>query len=323
MKPAFLLDLLYECSMCKADLRGAPLPVVITIRAGSRDFAFSHRTRMLPNPDGLAPPDHVSCPACGMLFVFDAWSSVITNTAPIDDLTPGGSPDGEIDLLLGLAAAFGNFERFSDRVTEGMHAGGSVPQGPEFARLVTRLRDLHRAGLGRGYPTQGDEPGEAAARPWSGQAPKRPWVEPKAHIDALVTLALLGPTDPAITYFTGWSFVYMAPDETTEHGLRARGSGYGPGEPARMGQVLWDESVRGARVLHGDLGPPEVYVYAPGRRLSVIEALKAINGYQSRACQDNAWWSGEASRLTTCLLRTLLPNVPGYVGSAETWKIAD
>jgi len=147
MKPGFLLDLLYECALCHADLRGDPLPVALTIRASGRDFAFSHRTRMIPDPDGLRPPDHVRCPACGMLFVFDSWSSVITDTIPVDDLLPSASPSNEVDLFLGLLAAFGNFGRFSAQVTEALAAGGPVPQGAEFSLMLARIGDLERAGM--------------------------------------------------------------------------------------------------------------------------------------------------------------------------------
>lgn len=147
MQPAFLLDLLYACFMCKADLRGDPLPVVITIRAGSRDFAFSHRTRMIPEPEGIRPPDHVTCPVCRMLFVFDSWSSVVTDSVPLDDLLPSASPNDEVDLFLGLLAAFGNFGRFSAQVTEALAAGGPVPQSAEFSLMLARIGDLERAGL--------------------------------------------------------------------------------------------------------------------------------------------------------------------------------
>jgi hypothetical protein len=147
MKPGPLLDLLYECALCHADLRSDSLPVAITIRASGRDFAFSHQTRMIPEPDGFRPPDHVRCPACGMLFVFDSWSSVITDTIPVDDLLPSTSPTAEVDLFLGLLAAFGSFGRFSAQVTEAIAAGGPVPQTEEFSLLLARIGDLERAGM--------------------------------------------------------------------------------------------------------------------------------------------------------------------------------
>ncbi len=127
------------------------------------------------------------------------------------------------------------------------------------------------------------------------------WITSKAHIDALVTTARLGPTDA------------KDPSEPAPwpDGLSAD----------QLGQMLTSEMVASVsyRYPHDapdslpgpdDLWFQQPYRYQPTRRLTVAEAHRAAFCYEYQSCEHPAWKDSDASAFYAALLIWLLRIAP-------------
>ena len=142
------------------------------------------------------------------------------------------------------------------------------------------------------------------------------YIEDKAHIDALVTLARWGPER------------VISPDNSWRSSV-----GDSDGETSRIGQMLADENIKSVQYrYHGEAletlpGPADKsdlldYHYARGRSLTAVEGLKALHGYQYQSCEHPDWEESEAYRWVERLHDALIRFLPGYA-EADTWSISD
>jgi hypothetical protein len=166
------------------------------------------------------------------------------------------------------------------------------------------------------------------------------YIEDKAHIDALVRVAIEGPADRGPSYpGDGWSFYYYHAGEA--HHARHE-------EAERLGAMLTAQNVRSVQARYpsdgmDDLpGPIEngwltdamlgIYHYpaygtgpvrigtAP-RHLTALEALQAVDGYEYQACEDDGWKESEAHTFCDALRKRLVMALPGY-DQCDTWGIS-
>lgn len=128
------------------------------------------------------------------------------------------------------------------------------------------------------------------------------YVVAKPHIDALVTLAFDGPVGAVSGPDSAW---YPVIDLTKTD----------------LGQTLWTENVNSVNYRYSISEPPADYVYQPGRRLTVGEALLALDGYEYQACEHPEWRGSAAYTFIERLRHALIRYVPGY-GTADTWSIS-
>jgi hypothetical protein len=150
--------------------------------------------------------------------------------------------------------------------------------------------------------------------------------EPKEHIDALVRTAIEGPEGCGGGPNQWKSFHYWEP---------SLNEGQGDNRPVTrenadaVGQMLWMENLRS--ITHHDAPdrPPRTgleelvrgYHYTPTpRTLTIVEAFKALHGYEYQTCEHPEWFASEAYRFCDALARRLSRHLPGYA-DADTWTI--
>ena len=140
------------------------------------------------------------------------------------------------------------------------------------------------------------------------------YIEDKAHIDALVTLARWGP------------------ERVPDNDWRSLVGGQ-DAETGRVGQMLADENIKSVQyrydgealdTLPGPIDKSDLlhYHYVPGRRLTAVEGLKALHGYEYQSCEHPDWEESEAYRWVERLHDALIRFLPGYA-EADTWSISD
>lgn len=142
----------------------------------------------------------------------------------------------------------------------------------------------------------------------------------KLHVDLLLRVAAEGPRDGAGQWFRpSWAGNGMAD------------------ELAFAGRVLWSENVRSvaARYPHdaaGELPGAEAdswralgetfngYLYErPAVRLSVAEALKALDCLEYQSCECEDYRSTKAYEMLDALRGSLIHSLPGYDAAPWAW----
>lgn len=175
----------------------------------------------------------------------------------------------------------------------------------------------------------------------------------KSHIDALLRVAIEGPADHGARYpgdglpTLRWS----ATDPAAEapYGERIPTRELRTIEDAeRVGAMLAAENVRSVQSRYSDdgfdtlpgpidngwaadalLGQYTYPIHGTGpiriadgpRRLSTVEALKALDGYEYQSCERSDWWTSEARQYCAALRKRLIGCLAGY-DEAETWSVA-
>lgn len=141
------------------------------------------------------------------------------------------------------------------------------------------------------------------------------YIENRAHIDALVTLAKDGPADRAVSYpGDGWHMSCGASND-----------------PDIIGRMLIAENIRSVQYRYrGEAvetlpGPCDKsslldYRYTRGRALTIIEGLAALDGYDYQTCECPDWRTTEAYAFVEQLRSRLIGCLPGY-DEAGTWSI--
>ena len=154
------------------------------------------------------------------------------------------------------------------------------------------------------------------------------YVVGKAHIDALIRTALDGPTDAAF----GWrqyGFRWVVPDEGERFGYRS--TELTAHNASEVGQMLLDENVVSVGYRYSDSldaglpGPIDTayrspYTYTPGRRLTIAETFKAIDGLSYQSCEHPGWRDSEANAMLDSFRKQLASHLPGY-DEADTWEV--
>lgn len=152
------------------------------------------------------------------------------------------------------------------------------------------------------------------------------WIVDKAHIDALLAVAVNGPRGVSFDQWYGFSWA-----ETVEpvKWVRSRDA-----VPDKIGMMLWSENFASIHDRYPDTieggeypGPIGIahehvltYTWPEGTpRLNAVEALKATQCYQYQSCEHDGWETSEAKRFTDALKENLIGHVPGYDEAA--WGI--
>lgn len=158
----------------------------------------------------------------------------------------------------------------------------------------------------------------------------------KSHIDAMVDLALSGPSGVAVRPGS-WSSplsYYMAP--ITGHESRAELAELRMEirleDAGRLGQMLATENLRSIHARYPDTidndenvpGPCEPYwqSYAfksHSRRPSAVEALKLLDCYEYQSCESAEWHTSEAKQFCDTLRDHLISRLPGYDEAPWEW----
>jgi hypothetical protein len=133
----------------------------------------------------------------------------------------------------------------------------------------------------------------------------------KPHIDALVTLALHGPSDRGPRYpGDGWSLANRC-------------------QPDALGRLLWRENLASVRYRYAQDGCASdddlagyTYTYAAATRppLTAVQGLKALACLRYQSCEHPAWEASEAHAFCQQLQAALIAGLPGYEDAA--WEIA-
>lgn len=147
----------------------------------------------------------------------------------------------------------------------------------------------------------------------------------REHIDALVTLAIKGPSGGAVSPDTAWHGVRWYRDVTNMSLADIVRADYSNADT--LGQMLWTENVRSIHArypdtLEGgtypgpvDFSPEQVMSYVwpmRGQRLTAVGGLKALDGYEYQTCEHAEWPESEAYRFCDSLRRALIGHLPGY-----------
>lgn len=147
------------------------------------------------------------------------------------------------------------------------------------------------------------------------------FVQDKAHIDALVALAVRGPSGEDVRPDYAW----YGPRWENERGDWVQVD-YNGGRSDRivadeLGRMLWAENVRSVQYRYPDtldnpeampgpcdFTPAEVLTYSwplNTPRLTAVDGLCAISGYEYQACEHPGWMTSEAYRFCGALRRSL------------------
>ena len=165
------------------------------------------------------------------------------------------------------------------------------------------------------------------------------FVQGKEHIDAVICLALEGPKGRPVNPGNAWySFSYYHNGD--RHNVRHE-------DADAVGAMLTAENARSVQYRYPDSGMDDlpgpvdngfvtdalmgsyrypiygsgpIAIAASPRRLTAVEGLKAINGYEYQSCEHPGWESSAAKAFCDALKDALINALPGY-DDADTWSI--
>jgi len=164
------------------------------------------------------------------------------------------------------------------------------------------------------------------------------FVVSKAHIDLLVAAAIRGPRpERGIMPDTTWQTLRWWSKPAREirsmdlqelQGFRREAQ---PERASEIGWMLLLENVRSVQYRYSDAGddlPGPVSAYwrepyawqDPGYRLSVVEALKALDCYAYQSCEHAEWEDSEAAQFAEALRRALVHALKGYEDAPWEWS---
>lgn len=158
----------------------------------------------------------------------------------------------------------------------------------------------------------------------------------KDHIDALVHVALCGPSeregrweeprwaqhDPRVTSWRDQQW-----QQCVAHGYTGNGS-VAAITPDALGEMLWTENERSiesrypsdhAEMLSVDYCLGYEWTRPAGRPLSCAAAFKALDCYEYQACEHDGWVDSEAKRFVDALRGAIAGVLPGY--DAAQWEV--
>ena len=146
------------------------------------------------------------------------------------------------------------------------------------------------------------------------EAPVSAYVVNKAHIDALVRTADEGPCDRTRPRF---------PNAWGRDLVRTDG-------PDRVGAMLLAANLASVRYRYAESDPEsmvpdwarELYLYErrTALQLTIVGALKALDGYEYQACEDPQYDGSKPDRWVESMRRRLIHELPGY--AEADWSIA-
>jgi len=146
-----------------------------------------------------------------------------------------------------------------------------------------------------------------------------------SHIDLLVETAMFGPAGTRRNWHT-FTYYHRTPNEPDLSAGRERT--IRPGDYAaanRLGQLLLNENVSSVNYRYpGDpeLPADESYQCRTTARLSAVDVLMALDGYEYQSCEHPGWRTSEAHSFTDALRRALIGHLPGY-SESDCWAIPE
>ncbi len=146
-----------------------------------------------------------------------------------------------------------------------------------------------------------------------------------AHIDALLSAAINGPTDRRPGSHLGWQPPYV-------HELIGVLEPLGAGNASAAGKLLMEECIASVTYRYPDLadelpGPvptplPEQYEWTDLRRvMSAIEACKAIACFEYQASQHPGWTRSGVRAFCSELRGALVTCIEGYDAAPWEWDV--
>lgn len=148
----------------------------------------------------------------------------------------------------------------------------------------------------------------------------------KIHIDLLVKTAIEGPKESNPRRPSSWHTVY--------YGNPTRRADYLAAD--MLGDMLIMENLASIHARYVDTicnskavpGPIEHYWETPythdrrgNRRLTVVEALKAIRCYEYQSCEHPGWKDSDAASFCDSMTRQLIACLPGYEDAP--WELSE
>jgi hypothetical protein len=146
----------------------------------------------------------------------------------------------------------------------------------------------------------------------------------KRHIDLIVQVAVYGPVVPGPGPQWCHAFAYY----------HRRGAEPHPGylyqlhcadteAHDRTGRMLWDANRESVAHRYRERPYPLPYQFpVDAPRVTAVEALKALDGYEHHSCEHPGWRDSEARAFIDALRETLIPKLDGY-REAETWTVGE
>lgn len=161
----------------------------------------------------------------------------------------------------------------------------------------------------------------------------------KDHIDAIVAVALHGPSDAEGRWEGGPRWAAHDPRETHWQNQEWRqcslygstgNSSVKPVTPDQLGEMLWTENERSLSRYPTDhaemldvvdylLG----YTYTPvpiKHRLTAAQAFSAIHCLEYQSCESDDWTDTEAHRFLAALTHSIIGVLAGY--AAAQWEVS-
>lgn len=141
------------------------------------------------------------------------------------------------------------------------------------------------------------------------------FVVSKAHIDAIISVARLGPAEADRSGVHWWPLAYA--DGTTRRFVDV--------EPDAAGAILLLENERSVAHRYSRPFEPEgsgaaCYTFAcPTRRPTAVEALKLIACLDYQSCEHPGWRDSEAFAFCAALKDALISVLPGYGTAPWEW----
>jgi hypothetical protein len=142
----------------------------------------------------------------------------------------------------------------------------------------------------------------------------------KSHIDQLVNVAYYGPKKVPIQS-DHWYRPYFRDRELNNDQLNDLGEMFVKENLSSIHSRYPDTLT----ILDDTPGPRKQYWLAPyvferpSRRMTAVEALKAISCYEYQSCEHEEWERSEAHRFCETLRDSLITKLPGYEKAAWTY----
>lgn len=167
------------------------------------------------------------------------------------------------------------------------------------------------------------------------------YVVDQVHIDLLVNAGLRGPSDRTVSPGNAWrdlswydlpsADLRSLPWSETHHHLRRLDFTTADA----VGAMLWTENMASVAYRYNDAedmpGPigltaADGLTYRwkdPGYRMTAVEALQALAGYEYQSCEHPGWETSQAHSYCEALRHSLINALPGIENAPWTWSASN
>ncbi len=144
----------------------------------------------------------------------------------------------------------------------------------------------------------------------------------KAHVDALVTVAMTGKPSGCYAYNRRpLVFAHDGDWYSVQSDEFPSNDYFKMLTPTQLGKILWDENTASLNARYSDWPVDGEYgEFEPTRLLTLPEAVMAVSGYMYQACEHPDWTKSIAYAFCIHMKAELAGFVRG-VSDADTWSI--